>query len=226
MSDDDRWSEVIHQVLDALDDGGVSDVATRDALAEGVRQVLESLEAGVDLDVQVLGEGFPVQESVGVEVVDGGRDVDQPRTQGEAPELRIADTEEVEIPSPRGSGQTPRAETGEMFTHVKVIRPDSGSTPRKSRPLPGLSEAGWIQITADNGPEAAWQTLYRGLSPRLYRVACSTGTLDVTVDGEPVERLRPGQSIDVEGNAIRVTTEDGESLGGYVQVGSTTGGEE
>ena len=109
MSDDDRWSEVIHQVLDALDDGGVSDGATRDALAEGVRHALESLEAGVDLDVQVLGEGFPVQESVGVEVVDGGRDADEPRTQGEAPELRIADTEEVELPSPGGSGQTPRA---------------------------------------------------------------------------------------------------------------------
>ncbi len=221
MSEDDRWSDVIHQVLDALDDGGVSDGPTRDALAEGVRQALESLESGVDLDVQILGEGFPVQESVSVEVVDGGREPDTPRTAGETPELKIADTEEVDIQSP---GST--VEASGMFTHVKVVRPQEGDRPTRSRPLPGLSEAGWIQVTGDNGPEAAWQTLYRGLRSRLYRVACSTGTLDVTVDGEPVEPLRAGQSIDVEGTAIRVTTERNESLGGYVQLGELGAGEE
>ena len=159
MSDDDRWSEVIHQVLDALDDSGVSDGPTRDALAEGVRQALESMESGIDLDVQVLGEGFPVQDTVGVEVVDGGRDAGEPRTHGEAPELRIADTEEVEIPPSNRSDHTQGTTNGEMFTHVKVIRPGSASTSRQGRPLPGLSEAGWIQVTADNGPDEAWQTL-------------------------------------------------------------------
>ena len=224
MSDDDRWSEVIHQVLDALDDGGVSDGPTRDALAEGVRQALDSLESGLDLDVQILGEGFPVQEGMNVEVMDGGRAEDTPRSEGETPELRIADTEEVERPDP--SGSAPSAETGEMFTHVKVIRPQAETLHSRSRPLPGLAEAGWIQLTADLGSEAAWQTLYRGLKARLYRVACSTGTLDVTVDGEPVERLRAGQSIDVEGTAIRVTTDGDEALGGYVQINSIAGDEE
>ena len=228
MSDDDRWSEVIHQVLDALDDGGVSDGPTRDALAEGVRQALESLESGVDLDVQILGEGFPVPEAVSVEVVDGGRTADAPRTEGETPELRIADTEEVEIPvqPPTATRSATDTDTGEMFTHVKVIRPVNSPTSDRARPLPGLSEAGWIQVTGDDGPEAGWQTLYRGLKPRLYRVACSTGTLDVIVDGEPVERLRTGQSIDVEGSAIRVTTESDEAIGGYVQLDVGSGGEE
>ena len=64
------------------------------------------------------------------------------------------------------------------------------------------------------------------LKPCLYRVACSTGTLDVIVDGEPVERLRTGQSIDVEGSAIRVTTESDEAIGGYVQLDVGSGGEE
>lgn len=226
MSDDDRWSEVIHQVLDALDDGGVSDGPTRDALAEGVRQALESLESGVDLDVQILGEGFPVPDTVSVEVVDGGRTADAPRTEGETPELRIADTEEVEIPVQPPTGTRSAADAGEMFTHVKVIRPANSPTSDRGRPLPGLSEAGWIQVTGDDGPEAGWQTLYRGLKPRLYRVACSTGTLDVIVDGEPVERLRTGQSIDVEGSAIRVTTESDEAIGGYVQLDVGSGGEE
>jgi len=226
MSDDDRWSEVIHQVLDALDDGGVSDGPTRDALAEGVRQALESLDSGVDLDVQILGEGFSVTDAMSVEVVDGGRDEDTPRTEGETPELRIADTEEVDIPSSPQPGPSRAGDAGEMFTHVQVIRPQPGSTQGRHRPLPGLSEAGWIQVTGDHGDEAAWQTLYRGLKPRLYRVACSTGTLDVTVDGEAIERLREGQSIDVEGHAIRVTTSGDEALGGYVQVGTMNGGEE
>lgn len=217
MSDDDRWSEVIHQVLDALDDGGVSDGPTRDALAEGVRQALESLESGVDLDVQILGEGFPVQESVSVEVVDGGRDADDPRTKGETPELRIADTDEVDLADVEASG---------MFTHVKVVRPQLRSEKGRRRPLPGLSEAGWIQVADNPDPKSAWQTLYQGLRPRLYRIACSSGSLDVTVDGEPVERLCAGQTIDVEGTTIRVTTEEAESLGGYVQVEGLFGGEE
>ena len=34
------------------------------------------------------------------------------------------------------------------------------------------------------------------------------------------------QTIDVEGTTIRVTTEEAESLGGYVQVEGLSGGEE
>ena len=66
------------------------------------------------------------------------------------------------------------------------------------------------------GGETTWQTVYQGLRPRLYRVACLPGgRLDVTVDGAQVERLCPGQSIDIEGMAIRVTTPDEEAAGVY-----------
>ena len=75
MSEDDRWTDVIDQVLDALDDANVSDPDTRDALAEGVKTALESLETGIGLDVQIIGEGFPEVDSPPptVEVVAGGR---------------------------------------------------------------------------------------------------------------------------------------------------------
>ena len=49
MSEDDRWSDVIDQVLDALDDAEMGTKTTRDALAEGVRQALESMESGCAL---------------------------------------------------------------------------------------------------------------------------------------------------------------------------------
>ena len=98
MSDDDRWTSVIDQVLEALDDAEVSDPSTRDALAEGVRQAIESLESGIGLDVQIIGEGFPTPEDEPpvVEVVTGGRSMDAPPTSGEKPKLRLADRKDDE----------------------------------------------------------------------------------------------------------------------------------
>jgi hypothetical protein len=166
------------------------------------------------LDVQILGEGFPSTDSEAepVEVVDGGRGPDEPRSEGNTPSLRVADTDEL-----------PR-ETPSIFTHFKVNRPPK---PARTRPLPGLAEAGWIHVVASDAPETAWQTIYHGTRPRLYRVACSTGNLDVTADGEAIERLSPGQSIDVEATAIRVTTTEAtDTIGGYTPIRDFDGTEE
>jgi len=213
MSEDDRWSDVVDQVLDALDDANVGDTSTRDALAEGVRQALESLESGVDIDVEILGEGFPFQDTdpVSVELMEGGRSTQEPRSKGTPPDLRIAQPD-----SKDEDGANPSS----MFTHVKVV---SGNSDRpKRRPLPGLAESGWIHVAGGDNSDSAWQTIYHGQSPRLYRVACSQGLLDVTADGAVIERLRPGQSIDLEAQLIRVTTtDDGEAIGGYNPVAPT-----
>jgi len=220
MSEDDRWTDVIDQVLDALDDANVSDSATRDALAEGVKAALESLDTGIGLDVQIIGEGFPkpTNEPPNVEVVTGGRSDDEPPSEGEKPTLRIADeATENDVEESLFGDRAP------VFTHVNVIE---NQRPAKPSALPGLDESGWIHVNAGGPPEAHWQTVYRGHRLRLYRIACSKGTLDVTVDGEPIERLLPGQSIDTEGRAIRVTTTEMDgALGGYTPV-RTTGNEE
>ena len=223
MSEDDRWSDVIDQVLDALDDADMGDKTSRDALAEGVRQALESMESEVDFDVQILGEGFPMPESdpVAVELVEGGRRQDDPRSKGKAPDLRIADTDD----NPTESKASRPMRDGSMFTHVKVIHDKKPST--RKRPLPGLSEAGWIHVAGGVSTDSSWQTIYRGQSPRLYRIACSQGILDVAADGEVVERLRPGQSIDLEAGLIRVTTDEGqEAIGGYTPIPPREDGEE
>jgi hypothetical protein len=82
-------------------------------------------------------------------------------------------------------------------------------------------------VAAAQDNNASWQTIYHGLSPRLYRVACSAGVLDVTADGQAIARLRPGQSIDVEAQAVRVTTtESTEAIGGYSPILLHFGAEE
>ena len=221
MSDDDRWTSVIDQVLEALDDAEVSDPSTRDALAEGVRQAIESLESGIGLDVQIIGEGFPSPENDPpvVEVVPGGRASDEPPTTGEKPKLRIANPKDGEGKGEEAKDGAPNnGDTRTPFhTEVKVLRNFGERLPAGK--IPGLDSTGWIRVAPGGGAESTWQTIYTGLKPRLYRIACSSGSLDVTVDGEPVERLLAGQSIDVEGSAIRVTTDhESGAIGGYVPI--------
>ena len=233
MSEDDRWSDVVKQVLDALDDADVADIDTRDALAEGVRQALESLETGVGIDVQILGDErpFPESESVSVELMEGGRRQEEPRSAGHAPDLRIANPEDNkdDEPSHLDDLEDYGTESPSMFTHVKVVRNNDPAqkTRKPHRVLPGLAEAGWIHVAGSESPDASWQTVYQGATPRLYRVACSQGLMDVTADGDAVERLRPGQSIDIEARLIRVTTESqNEAIGGYTPVTPIVGEEE
>ena len=204
MSDDDRWSDVIHQVLDALSDANVDDPSTRDALAEGVRQALESMNDGIDLNIQILGgeELNPTGAGMDVEVVDGGRDENTPPTEGKKPSLRIAEEDDIE------TGSVP--ENRPYVTQVKVLQ---GSPFGDSIPM--SSDYGRITLPNNGEPESAWQTIYQGLRPRLYRVSCFPGgKIDVTVDGAQIERLSPGQSIDVEGLAIRVTCPDATGASG------------
>ena len=222
MAEDDQWSDVIDQVLSALSDANIKDGPTRESLAEGVREALESLQEGVGLDVEIVGSelfDMDVQPDSGVniEVVPGGRESDEPKSEGQKPELRLAESDDADEPVDqpmRDLGSSP------VLTHVKVLHSGSRSTSVSDKPIPGLVDAGWIHVAPGGAAQSEWQTVYRGQTARLYRIACSQGCMDVTVDGESVERLVAGQSIDVEGTAIRVTsTEDGGAKGGYSLVG-------
>ena len=219
MSEDDRWSDVIHQVLDALHEANVDDPNTQKALAEGVRQALESMDSGMDLNIEIMGtEGF--DSNMEVEVVDGGRTADSPPTEGKKPSLRIADPSE----NMEASGPT-EVESPPYVTQVKVLKGNPFFDGSMGGPL--ATDHGWITIPNNGEPDAAWQTIYQGLRPRLYRIAClDSGRIDVTVDGVQVERLNPGQSIDVEGLAIRVTSPDKQgATGNYLPVLSVWGEE-
>ena len=214
MSEDDRWSDVIHQVLGALQDANVDDPETQEALAEGVRQALESLGTDMDLNIQIMGTEVATEAHppIDVEVMDGGRLPDSPPTEGKKPSLRIADPSEEDD----GESGTHAATPQPYVTQVKVLQ-GSSFTPLQANPQPAH---GWISLPKNGAPEDAWQTIYKGLRPRLYRISCHPGgRIDVTVDGDSVERLSPGQSIDVEGLAIRVTTPDEDgAMGSYSPV--------
>jgi hypothetical protein len=68
--------------------------------------------------------------------------------------------------------------------------------------------------------EASWQTVLRAGSPRAYRLTVDEGQLDVALDGELVERVLAGQSLDVEGALIRVRAASGRSRGRYQRLPS------
>ena len=171
--------------------------------------------------MQIIGEGFPSPESEPpvVEVVPGGRASDEPPTTGEKPKLRIANPKDGDEQDGEPNKGTPNnGDTRTPFhTEVKVLRNFGDRSPAAK--IPGLETTGWIRVAPGGGAESTWQTIYAGLKPRLYRIACSNGSLDVTADGESVERLLAGQSIDVEGTAIRVTTDhESGAIGGYVPI--------
>ena len=221
MADDDQWSDVIEQVLSALGEANIKDGPTRETLAEGVREALESLQSGVGVDVEIFGSemfdmGASVDPTTTIEVVPGGRESDEPKSEGSKPELRIAEPDDS---ADLDADPTDTSEGGPILTHVKFLHSGTRSAGRLGKGIPGLADAGWIHVAPGGAVQSEWQTVYRGLSSRLYRIACSQGCLDVTVDGESVERLVAGQSIDVEGAAIRVTSmEEGGAKGGYALV--------
>ena len=97
------------------------------------------------------------------------------------PNLRVVDADDSdEPPAPSTTVRT-----------VKLTQPLRSST----------STAHEGQIAVKKG---AWQTVFRGAQSRPYRVAVDVGALDIAVDGELVERIGPGQTVDVEGSLVRV----------------------
>jgi hypothetical protein len=232
---DDLWTEVFSQVTDALNETDIDLGASRDDLIEGVRQALETLTDGLDIKFDVMGtvEGSDVPHSADVadvSVVEGGRGEADPPSPGEKPKLHVAPVaNDDQAEEPDFTNDPLIAPPPQFVTKVKVLRtpPRVVKTASTNTTLQGLKGEGWINVATGGEPDAAWQTIYQGRTPRVYRVACTRGVLDVTLDGAQVERLRPGQSIDVEGKLVRVTAPSGgQAKGGYAQIQPKNMGEE
>lgn len=78
-------------------------------------------------------------------------------------------------------------------------------------PPEDLSRRGKIHIEESG---SGFQNIFRGKAPRLYRIECLEGGLQIYLDGEPVEEIRPGQSTDVEAEVIRVKASEGSGAEG------------
>jgi hypothetical protein len=222
----DPWADAMTQVEDALAEAGVVDGAHRDALIEGVRQALGTLT--VDELEPASGPsqsarspiGGPPPVVPGVSVVDGGRGAEDPPSASEPPQLRVAPSatdpagagaaswggEELggAVDSPDTDG-APGWEGDDAWAHIPATRIVVKVAGRAAAaPVsPGRAELAHALISLEPGDTA--QTIFHGSVPRAYRLCCSSGALQVSLDGAPVETLTAGRAMDVEGAVIRVS---------------------
>ncbi|MBT3221424.1 MAG: hypothetical protein HN348_20260 [Proteobacteria bacterium] len=201
MDNDDKLDGLVEQVEAALDALNIGDDATRDAVVDGLRDAFKTVK---DLNFSDLNFNAEV-ETPEVVVIDGGREGEEEvEDEVEAkprPELHIVEDEESISPEVTTMGDV----------KVRVIHPHT-KTARTRRF--DLQAQGEINLAG-----RSWQTLFRGESSRTYRLCCRTGVLDVALNGALVEQLKPGQTIDIEANLIRVRAEtDEEASGSYVRL--------
>ena len=192
-TDDDPWKSVLDQVEVALDSLNLRTGSLGDALMDGVREALSG-NFGVEIELDETGGPRVV-------VLDGGKAddaTDEVPIDG-PPDLRVVSKEDED------SSDKPHI-TGIKFTDpevtVRVFHTDS-------KPSPGPTLARSLAVPPGAAPLSlsdggGWQTVFRGNADRPYRVACSSGVLHVALDGDLVEEVHPGQSVDLEGKLIRV----------------------
>ncbi len=223
----DHFDEVLRQVEDALDHLQLGDGPTKDALLSGVRAALEELgpdALGVDLEATL----SDLDVSPGVHIVDGGRDPGGPPTPGLKPDLRVADPSAAN-PSAGdlldeggfdAGGASDRDAVGYGAGGYDAVDEAGGPSVRVirvTRRAEGISHnTGHVSL----GVPDAWQTVFRGNTPRRYRIRCDRGGIQVALDGALVEELQPGQTSDFEGTLVRVLARSEEGAeGAYWPIG-------
>ncbi|MDP6931759.1 MAG: hypothetical protein QGG40_02540, partial [Myxococcota bacterium] len=227
----DPWADVLSQVEDALKQLDLGGEPTRNALMDGVRDALETLNgAGFKLNN---GSGKAKSESPEVTVVDGGRDESEPPP-SQKPKLRVAEPSDEPPPestSPEGSSNFEDALSAvrrsleglgdnPIQTQVRLVKvgPDSDREDALFGADVPLEVEGWIDV-GPAGTVSGWQTIYRGAHVRAYRVASTEGRIQVALDGEVQEQLVEGQSLDVEAALIRVGSCDEKGADGiYIRL--------
>ena len=214
--DPEDWDDVMGRVSDTLDELAMVEGPERDALLGSLRQVLGALgdlpidsvevravrvdEDGVEQELDVAP---PVRPNV--TLVEGGRDDDAPASDSPRPELRVESGGDAGWPVEIAATLSAQIGREEMGADMLDSQP---TKVRVSGPRTRAATDAWsmIRLDPDLGREA-WQTVFAGRQPRAYRLQCSSGELRVFVDGEPVTELAKGQSVDVEGSLVRVSSE-------------------
>lgn len=106
-------------------------------------------------------------------------------------------------------GQPPTPPRADGRPHVVVLDgglSDDGDDDSPSEPPPTLAD---VQIEVVRGTDEGWlapgdggQTVYAGRLPATYRLAVTSGAIEVHADDQPVATVRAGQSSDVQGARI------------------------
>lgn len=193
----DDLDDLLAQLGVVLDSMSVPSGPDREELLRGVREALHAAGLGNGI-AEGFGDGFA--EGPSVTVLEGGKRDDAGQQSRQGPHLEV-------LPDPP-TDEVPKAGAGVRVFTMDELGRVFGGTGRSTRRGDGA-------IAVDGG---AWQTVFRGPEPRAYRVWCDQGCLDLAVDGVKVERLSPGQSIDIEAGLIRVTSEEALSKGRYARL--------
>ena len=186
--------EVVSQVRVALDEADVTSHRSRALLLDGLRDVLGALDPAS----LVRPDRTPPAGAPDVSVVDGGRAEDAPPTEGARPDLRVAD------PAEAGSGPEP-AEVPRVVPRVIVHRPPDPAHDRLPR----------LRLAA-----GSWTTVFRGSTPRPYRLHAGASAVTVRLDERSVDQLPAGGSLDVEAAVVQATVDDGEAVLRYERLPS------
>jgi len=128
-------------------------------------------------------------------------------------------------PTPESEAEGPPPRRPDGRPHVVVLDgglADEEPEPTEEEPASPVASTVSVQVvrSTDEGwlaPQGEWQTVFAGRYPTPYRLACTSGTLEVAVDDRTVATLRSGQSCDVEGTTVRAR---GEGSGSYRRLGT------
>ena len=180
------------------DDEGNDDVLSQ------VRQALEQLDVGSPESRDALVDG--VRDALG-KMKDNFGDVLQPQ-QGR-PDLRVISDDDDE----EEEDTVPASPSSKPDPHV-TVRWVGSEQEYRERTLDGV---GRIVVPGEpEDPTEAWQTVFKGTAPRAYRLEVTEGVLEIVADDEPVARLHPNQTTDVEASTISVRGIGGPATGRYV----------
>ncbi len=221
MADDTRdgegWEDLRRQLREALRGQGLGeDADLEEAIAEGLREVLDALAGALDEEDDDEAPAPPP-----VTVVEGGGEAEGPAPR---PDLRVASAEDAEAEAPAeepdGDGATDEPPTGEA--PIPVIRISRRDGRWQASALGRGAERRRLarRVGHDEGRVAcrepgAGQTVFFGPEPRAYRLACDGGRLRVVVDGQEVDTLAAGQTMDVEGRRVSVAAAEAPATGAY-----------
>jgi hypothetical protein len=240
------WDDLVNQVQGALEDLNINTPENQALFVDGLKEVMDSLE-GMGFDLGVSPGSSPPSPKPEIHVFEGGKG-DEPteeepappkgdtkkrkKKKADRPDLKVAPPEEGQDPTP---GQSPAStpsfsmpqgwppfttfpgnDPESMRTLFKVLRLGEDAQGGLTGDLHSLGYQGKIHLKKE---DSGFQNIFRGESPRTYRIECTQGGLQIYLNGKPAEQIVQGQSTDVEAKVIRVQASDGAGAEGiYARV--------
>jgi len=229
------WDDLVNQVQGALEDLNINTPENQMLFVDGLKEVMDSLE-GMGFDLGASPGEAPTPSKPEIHVFEGGKG-DEPTEEAPAspkseskkrkkkkaarPDLKVAPPEEEQDSNPEKSEASapsdpmpqgwppfttfPGNDPESMRTLFKVLRLGEDAQGGLTEGPHALGYQGKIHLKEK---DSGFQNIFRGETPRSYRIECTQGGLQIYLNGKPAEQIVQGQSTDVEASVIRVQASD------------------